>query len=151
MARCHRIGQTKSVMVYRLITRDCFESEMFDRASKKLGLEQAVLGDPGGLLKTKDMEDLLKKGAYALTQMDDNKAMREFQEMDIERILERKSRVIVEETPTKGIADDSDGEDDNGIERPAHHKVTWRSFGDNTNSGPSLEDPDFWRKVRLFN
>lgn len=22
MARCHRIGQTKSVMVYRLITRD---------------------------------------------------------------------------------------------------------------------------------
>lgn len=44
MARCHRIGQSKEVTVYRLITRRSFESEMFDRASKKLGLEQAVLG-----------------------------------------------------------------------------------------------------------
>ena len=44
MARCHRIGQSKHVTVYRLITRRSFEAEMFDRASKKLGLEQAVLG-----------------------------------------------------------------------------------------------------------
>ena len=43
-ARCHRIGQTKDVMIYRLITSRSFEQEMFDRASKKLGLEQAVLG-----------------------------------------------------------------------------------------------------------
>jgi hypothetical protein len=47
MARCHRIGQTKSVRVYRLITRGSFEAEMFARASRKLGLEQAVLGNPG--------------------------------------------------------------------------------------------------------
>ena len=44
MARCHRIGQKKSVTIYRLITRKSFEAEMFERASKKLGLEQAVLG-----------------------------------------------------------------------------------------------------------
>lgn len=43
-ARCHRIGQSKNVTIYRLITRRSFESEMFQRASKKLGLEQAVLG-----------------------------------------------------------------------------------------------------------
>jgi chromodomain-helicase-DNA-binding protein 7 len=40
MARCHRIGQSKNVTIYRLITRRSFEAEMFDRASKKLGLEQ---------------------------------------------------------------------------------------------------------------
>jgi chromodomain-helicase-DNA-binding protein 7 len=44
MARCHRIGQSKQVKIYRLITRRSFEAEMFERASKKLGLEQAVLG-----------------------------------------------------------------------------------------------------------
>ena len=44
MARCHRIGQEKHVKIYRLITRRSFEAEMFERASKKLGLEQAVLG-----------------------------------------------------------------------------------------------------------
>ena len=30
-ARCHRIGQRKAVMVYRLITRNSYEREMFDR------------------------------------------------------------------------------------------------------------------------
>ena len=42
-ARCHRIGQSKSVKVYRLITRNSYEREMFDRASMKLGLDKAVL------------------------------------------------------------------------------------------------------------
>lgn len=39
-ARCHRIGQTKDVRIYRLVTSRSFEQEMFDRASRKLGLEQ---------------------------------------------------------------------------------------------------------------
>jgi chromodomain-helicase-DNA-binding protein 7 len=31
MARCHRIGQSKHVKIYRLITRRSFEAEMFER------------------------------------------------------------------------------------------------------------------------
>lgn len=50
-ARCHRIGQKKSVKVYRLITRNTYEREMFDRASLKLGLDKAVLQSMG----TKEM------------------------------------------------------------------------------------------------
>ena len=66
-ARCHRIGQHKAVKVYRLITRNTYEREMFNRyvvrtrayvfsmmssfchhhfnfrASLKLGLDKAVL------------------------------------------------------------------------------------------------------------
>ncbi len=30
-ARCHRIGQNKSVKIYRLITRNTYERDMFDR------------------------------------------------------------------------------------------------------------------------
>ena len=37
-ARCHRIGQTKKVMIYRLITRASYEEVMFEKASLKLGL-----------------------------------------------------------------------------------------------------------------
>lgn len=44
-ARCHRIGQSKAVKVYRLITRNSYEREMFDKASLKLGLDKAVLQD----------------------------------------------------------------------------------------------------------
>jgi SNF2 family DNA or RNA helicase len=46
-ARCHRIGQQKSVKVYRLITRNTYEREMFDKASLKLGLDKAVLQSMG--------------------------------------------------------------------------------------------------------
>ena len=41
-ARCHRIGQTRAVKVYRLITRNSYEEVMFEKASLKLGLDQAV-------------------------------------------------------------------------------------------------------------
>lgn len=50
-ARCHRIGQQKAVKVYRLITRNTYEREMFDKASLKLGLDKAVLQSMG----TKDL------------------------------------------------------------------------------------------------
>lgn len=47
-ARCHRIGQSKAVKIYRLITRNSYEREMFDKASLKLGLDKAVLQSMSG-------------------------------------------------------------------------------------------------------
>lgn len=38
-ARAHRIGQKQEVMVYRFITKKTYEAEMFERATKKLGLD----------------------------------------------------------------------------------------------------------------
>lgn len=35
MARCHRIGQAKEVTVYRLLTRDTYEAQLFATASRK--------------------------------------------------------------------------------------------------------------------
>lgn len=42
-ARAHRIGQTKGVKVYRLLTRKTYEMIMFKTASMKLGLDYAVM------------------------------------------------------------------------------------------------------------
>ena len=44
MARCHRIGQTKEVKVYRLVTKATYEQSLFETSSKKYGLDEAVLG-----------------------------------------------------------------------------------------------------------
>lgn len=91
MARCHRIGQSKNVTIYRLITRRSFESEMFERASRKLGLEQAVLGSrqfgdaeseeagkSSAKMDSKEVETLLRHGAYAALMDDDTEAVKEF-------------------------------------------------------------------------
>ena len=47
MARVHRIGQTKEVTVYRLITNASYERGMYER-SVKLGLGEDLLGGGGG-------------------------------------------------------------------------------------------------------
>lgn len=47
-ARCHRIGQTQNVKVYRFLTKDTQEAEAFQRISLKLGLSQAVMSSKFG-------------------------------------------------------------------------------------------------------
>ena len=42
MARSHRIGQTKTVQVFRLVTRNSYEQELVHSANRKLGLERAM-------------------------------------------------------------------------------------------------------------
>ena len=55
MARCHRIGQTKPVHVYRLCTKDTYEMHMLNTANHKLGLEHAVMRSAGSGYDAKPM------------------------------------------------------------------------------------------------
>ena len=79
---------------------------MFDRASKKLGLEQAVLGTFGqdeddDKPTNKEMEQLLKKGAYALLEDDNDEITQQFCADDIDSILAKRTRTrVVEGTKT---------------------------------------------------
>lgn len=92
-ARCHRIGQTKSVKIYRLITRNTYEREMFDKAGLKLGLDQAILQKNKSVRKKEHIESLLKKGAYGVL-MENDEAAQKFCEEDIDMILERRTHVV---------------------------------------------------------
>ncbi|XP_051932223.1 chromodomain-helicase-DNA-binding protein 6 isoform X3 [Hippocampus zosterae] len=135
-ARCHRIGQSKAVKVYRLITRNSYEREMFDKASLKLGLDKAVLQDinrKGGLngvqqLSKLELEDLLKKGAYGAL-MDEEDEGSKFCEEDIDQILQRRTQTITIQTEGKGST---------------FAKASFISSGNRTDI--SLDDPNFWQK-----
>ena len=41
--RCHRIGQTKPVMVYRLVTANTIDQRIVERAASKRQLEKMVI------------------------------------------------------------------------------------------------------------
>lgn len=141
-ARCHRIGQTRDVRIYRLITSRTFEQEMFDRASRKLGLEQAVLGtfdkdNDDGKPTLKEMEHLLKRGAYALMEGDDDEIGREFCEDDIEDILAKRTRTrVVEGAKTASW-----------LNKQGFTKTKFTGESAAATSDVNVDDPMFWQKI----
>jgi len=141
-ARCHRIGQEKMVKVYRLITRNTYERHMFEKASLKLGLDQAVLGNmtkkvgeskkkKSKALDKKAIDSLLKYGAYDMFRegQDDRE---KYDEEDIDKILERASYVLNHDTP-------------DAAEKNLFAKAHFCS----SEGAPdvALDDPDFWKKI----
>ena len=100
-ARAHRIGQKNEVKIYRLITRNTYERQMFERSSKKLGLDQAVLSDFGSnaintKLNAEDIDKLLKYGAYDLfrDEEEQNNLSRKFQDSSIDQILQKSAKKV---------------------------------------------------------
>ncbi len=109
---------------------------MFDKASLKLGLDKAILqsmnttqGKDGNnkQLSKKEIEDLLKKGAYGAV-MDDDNAGDKFCEEDIESILARRTQIIT-------------------MESEQGSTFSKASFASSSNrSDINIDDPDFWNK-----
>ncbi|KAH0793578.1 SNF2 family N-terminal domain containing protein [Histomonas meleagridis] len=130
-ARCHRIGQKSVVKVYRLITRGTYESQMFERASKKLGLDHVVL-DGGDFrekpMKAAEIEKMLREGAYGIFN-DDDTELDNFCSADIEQILTKRATVYKEDIVAGGgsvFAKASFNVDEDDID---------------------VNAPDFWSKV----
>ena len=135
MARCHRIGQTQQVQVYRLITNNTYERGMFEKSCLKLGLDQALLSGSGGGKEGPsggEMADLLKYGAYDVMKEgeDADAKQRAFCEATIDELLAQGHKMRHESTGAGG----------------AFSKATFSSEGA---AGDALDvhDPQFWAKL----
>ena len=135
MARAHRIGQTKDVKIYRLITSKTYEHQMFLRASLKLGLDQAILTGAEGKDMTKnELENLLRHGAYDLFRENDKESSKksaQYNSENIEDILERSKVVTYDAT--------------NGTEN--HFSKATFVAGTSEDNEVDIDDPDFWSKT----
>ena len=148
-ARAHRIGQIKEVQVYRLITAKTYESEMLERATKKLGLNQAIFlagdyqstgidlkGDgkttgpnDNKKMSKQEIEILLKKGILGFID-ESSQETKAFMEEDIEEILKNNSR-IAKYSLVNGT-----------------YTFSKSSFVSNqTDQNIKLDDPNFWEIV----
>ncbi|TMW60638.1 hypothetical protein Poli38472_000680 [Pythium oligandrum] len=158
-ARCHRIGQKKSVQIYRLVTRNTYESEMFNRASRKLGLEHAVLGTASfsetsqpDKPTAEQLVELLKRGAYALMEEDDT-ASKQFAERDIETILKENAHVRVMNQGGDKVEEDESGETKSPKKSRKRKSLAGIAFdrssfvAEGASNDLSVDDPNFWEKV----
>eukprot|EP00003_Mantamonas_plastica_P008523 TRINITY_DN1750_c1_g1_i1.p1 TRINITY_DN1750_c1_g1~~TRINITY_DN1750_c1_g1_i1.p1 ORF type:complete len:254 (-),score=112.51 TRINITY_DN1750_c1_g1_i1:958-1719(-) len=154
------IGQTKTVKIYRLITRRTYEEKMFEKASMKLGLHHSVLTnmtenvedgsstrlkqqDEGpktlNQLGKQEVNDLLKHGAYDVFRDDEDDESKKFEESDIDSILERSTSTVVD-TAAKAA------ESGNVTSKLASYN-TATFFSDNADEDVDVNDPDFWKKL----
>lgn len=60
MARCHRIGQTKPVVIYRLCTKGTVDEQIIKRADAKRILEKMVISKQSSDLPCFSKDSLLK-------------------------------------------------------------------------------------------
>ncbi|KAL1973650.1 hypothetical protein VTN31DRAFT_6285 [Thermomyces dupontii] len=98
MARAHRIGQTKPVSVYRLVSKETIEEEVLERARNKLFLEFVTIqrgltdkeafqsklpvGEPTG---AEDISRILKKRGQKMFEQHDNQ--KKLEQLDIDAVL----------------------------------------------------------------
>jgi superfamily II DNA/RNA helicase len=151
-ARCHRIGQTKSVKVYRLLSRKTYEMQMFHMSSLKMGLDQAVLkgfenGASGeGAMTKEEVERLLRHGAYDI--FNEDKAgtaeaeSNDFVEQDIDSILARRSRTVIHDNT--GSQSDAAG---GTFSKASFSAKTPTGKKGSVTEDIDIEDPEFWTKM----
>ncbi|KAG6666529.1 hypothetical protein CIPAW_01G036800 [Carya illinoinensis] len=100
MDRCHRIGQTKPVHVYRLATAQSVEGRVLKRAFSKLKLEHVVIGkgqfhqerksSSTDVFEQEDLLALLREEETA----EDKMIQTDISNEDLERVLDRSDLVV---------------------------------------------------------
>ncbi|KAL9623846.1 MAG: hypothetical protein Q9160_001838 [Pyrenula sp. 1 TL-2023] len=90
LSRAHRIGQTRKVLVYQIMTRGSAEEKIMQIGKKKMALDHVLIqsmDDPDDA--GRDLESILRHGAEAL--FDDNDATEDikYDTASIEKLLDR--------------------------------------------------------------
>lgn len=99
MDRAHRIGQTKQVRVFRLITENTVDQKIVERAEIKLRLDRIVIQNGKGLIENdqiskNDTQNIIKFGANYILSSDQSDILEE----NIEQILERAEKKTEEQS-----------------------------------------------------
>ncbi|KAL9613639.1 MAG: hypothetical protein Q9167_001815 [Letrouitia subvulpina] len=113
MARAHRIGQTRPVTIYRLVSKETVEEEVLERARNKLMLEFITIQRGVTDKDAKELHDKMAragKGVDAPTSSD-----------DISRILKRRGQKMFEQSGNQKKLEELDI--DSVLENAEEHKT----------------------------
>ncbi|EEP78579.1 CHD1 protein [Uncinocarpus reesii 1704] len=90
MARAHRIGQTKPVSVYRLVSKDTVEEEVIERARNKLLLEFITIQRGVTDKEATELKDKMVRAGHHVNEPTSSE--------DISRILKRRGQRMFEQS-----------------------------------------------------
>ncbi|XP_033733127.1 lymphoid-specific helicase-like [Pecten maximus] len=114
--RCHRIGQTKPICVYRFVTSNTIDQRIVERAAAKRKIEKMVIHKEkfkSGIsnfnsslqpLTQHELLDLLKSNDHQMTMNNSNKAGSVISNRDLDRLLDRSD--LYEQWKAAGNKDD---------------------------------------------
>lgn len=103
MDRAHRLGQTKQVTVYRLLTRNTIEERMRDRAKQKEQVQQVVM--EGKASKKEESQNKKKDVAYLLLGDDEKDMKSESESVTVSRPESRPESRAESESKSNGLED----------------------------------------------
>ncbi|KAF2436539.1 hypothetical protein EJ08DRAFT_624115 [Tothia fuscella] len=91
ISRAHRIGQTKKVLCFQLMTRGSAEEKIMQIGRKKMALDEVVINKlDEEEVEEEDMESILKHGMKELFEDGDNpELLIRYDEASIEKLLDR--------------------------------------------------------------
>lgn len=90
IARAHRIGQKKKVLVFTLVTRDTAEEKIVAMARKKLALDQVIHNMDDEENNSESLQEVLRFGARALFQSGGTEESRKdlrYSHADVEKLV----------------------------------------------------------------
>ena len=138
-ARCHRIGQKKEVKIYRFVSRNTYEEQMFEQSLKKLGLDRVLrqheLGGENGsaAMNQQELQNMLRngvRGVFSGTKEEQVARSDKFRQSDIDQILKTSSRVVEYDT----------GDQNNVLSKASF-------VADDSGAAVEMDDPEFWSKL----
>jgi len=138
-ARCHRIGQEKEVKIYRFVSRNTYEEQMFEQSLKKLGLDRVLRQhEMGGensstAMNQQELQNMLRngvRGVFSGTKEEQIARSDKFRQSDIDQILETSSRVVEYDT----------GDQNNVLSKASF-------VADDSGAAVEMDDPEFWSKL----
>ncbi|KAL6717952.1 ATP-dependent DNA helicase Hrp3 [Lecanora helva] len=113
MARAHRIGQTKPVSIYRLVSKETVEEEVLERARNKLMLEFITIQRGITDKDAKDITDRMARAGKGTTEPNSSE--------DISRILKRRGEKMFYQSDNQKKLEELDI--DAVLENAEHYKT----------------------------
>jgi chromodomain-helicase-DNA-binding protein 4 len=89
IARAHRIGQTKKVMVFQLVTKGSAEEKIIQTGRNKMALDHVIVGQMNEEdLAQKDMQSILRHGAVELFSDKEKAKDLHYDDASVEKLIE---------------------------------------------------------------